>query len=65
MQTVTSKDGTKIAFDKLGSGPAVILVNGAIAYRALPQILDSSLASLYTGTRGANLIFLWVGNIRT
>jgi pimeloyl-ACP methyl ester carboxylesterase len=34
MPTVTSKDGTKIAFDKIGSGPAVILVNGAIAYRA-------------------------------
>ena len=34
MQTVNSKDGTTIAFDKVGSGPAVILVNGAIAYRA-------------------------------
>ncbi len=34
MQTVTSKDGTKIAFDKVGSGPAVILVSGATAYRA-------------------------------
>src|SRR5947207_2140466 len=34
MQTVTSKDGTTIAFDKVGSGPAVILLNGAMAYRA-------------------------------
>src|SRR5213078_3091330 len=34
MQTVTSQDGTTIAFDKVGSGPAVILVNGAMAYRA-------------------------------
>src|SRR5690242_17531479 len=34
MQTVTSQDGTTIAFDKVGSGPAVILVNGATAYRA-------------------------------
>src|ERR1051326_3114316 len=34
MQTVTSKDGTTIAFDKVGSGPAVILVSGATAYRA-------------------------------
>lgn len=42
MQTVTSKDGTTIAFDKVGSGPAVILVNGAIAYRAF----DPSLAQL-------------------
>ena len=29
MQTVTSQDGTRIAFDKVGSGPAIILVNGA------------------------------------
>src|SRR5438477_5970842 len=42
MQTVTSKDGTKIAFDKVGSGPAVILVNGAIVYRAF----DPSMAQL-------------------
>ena len=34
MPTVTSTDGTKIAFDRVGSGPAVILVNGATAYRA-------------------------------
>jgi pimeloyl-ACP methyl ester carboxylesterase len=34
LQTVTSKDGTKIAFDTVGSGPAVILVSGATAYRA-------------------------------
>jgi pimeloyl-ACP methyl ester carboxylesterase len=33
MSTVTSKDGTKIAFDKVGTGPAVILVNGATGYR--------------------------------
>src|SRR5882672_1363237 len=42
MPTVTSKDGTKIAFDKVGSGPAVILVNGAIAYRAF----DPTMAQL-------------------
>lgn len=34
MNTVTSTDGTKIAFDKVGSGPAVILVNGAMVHRA-------------------------------
>ena len=28
MDTVTSKDGTTIAFDRLGQGPAVILVSG-------------------------------------
>ena len=34
MQTVTSQDGTTIAFDKVGSGPAVILVTGAGVSRA-------------------------------
>lgn len=29
MQTVTSRDGTKIAYEKTGSGPALILVGGA------------------------------------
>jgi pimeloyl-ACP methyl ester carboxylesterase len=31
---VTSADGTRIAFDKRGSGPALILVDGALCYRA-------------------------------
>jgi pimeloyl-ACP methyl ester carboxylesterase len=34
MQTVTSRDGTSIAYDKAGQGPAVILVDGAMCYRA-------------------------------
>lgn len=34
MATVTSKDGTTIAFDKVGSGSAVILINGAMSFRA-------------------------------
>jgi pimeloyl-ACP methyl ester carboxylesterase len=33
MSKVMSKDGTTIAFDKLGQGPAMILVNGAMGYR--------------------------------
>jgi pimeloyl-ACP methyl ester carboxylesterase len=33
MNTVTSKDGTRIAFDKQGKGPAVILVAGALCAR--------------------------------
>ncbi len=37
MQTVTSKDGTTIAFDKVGKGPAVILVGGALQYRSYDQ----------------------------
>jgi pimeloyl-ACP methyl ester carboxylesterase len=36
MKTVTSKDGTTIAFDQSGSGHAVILVPGAFSYRAYP-----------------------------
>src|SRR5258708_14607750 len=34
MKTVTSKDGTTIAYDQVGNGPAVILVDGALCYRA-------------------------------
>ncbi|MCU1685898.1 MAG: hydrolase [Amycolatopsis sp.] len=34
MNTVTSQDGTAIAFDRIGEGPALILVDGALCYRA-------------------------------
>ena len=33
MSTVTSKDGTTIAYDTIGQGPAVIVVDGATGYR--------------------------------
>lgn len=33
MSQVVSKDGTKIAYEKIGQGPAVVLVDGALAYR--------------------------------
>src|SRR6516162_8769268 len=33
MHTVVSKDGTKIAYDKQGEGPSVILVAGALCAR--------------------------------
>jgi len=33
MPKVTSKDGTQIAYDRQGDGPAVILVDGALCYR--------------------------------
>jgi pimeloyl-ACP methyl ester carboxylesterase len=33
MPFVTSKDGTKIAFEEFGHGPAAILVDGAMGYR--------------------------------
>lgn len=34
MNTVTSKDGTSIAYDRSGEGPAVILVDGALCSRS-------------------------------
>ncbi len=34
MGKVTSKDGTTIAFDRSGQGPAIILIDGALGYRA-------------------------------
>src|SRR5918992_191548 len=37
MKTVTSKDGSRIAYDRHGSGPAVILVAGALGYRKFKQ----------------------------
>ncbi len=33
MQTVNSNDGTQLAYDVQGSGPALILVDGALCYR--------------------------------
>ena len=37
MSTVTSADGTRIAYDRIGEGPPVILVAGATQYRAADQ----------------------------
>jgi pimeloyl-ACP methyl ester carboxylesterase len=34
MHTIRSKDGTPIAYERLGAGPAVILVDGALCSRA-------------------------------
>ena len=35
--TTTSADGTAIAYDRRGTGPAVILVGGAFQHRAVDQ----------------------------
>ncbi len=51
METVTSKDGTKIAFDQSGEGPALIIVTGAIQYRAFDEgtaQLEALLAPQFT-----------------
>ena len=39
MNTTTSKDGTTIAFDRLGEGPLVVLVGGALQHRALDRVI--------------------------
>src|SRR5436305_12683968 len=51
MNQVMTKDGTVIAFDRSGNGPAVILVGGAFQYRAIdpPTVqLAERLASHFT-----------------
>jgi pimeloyl-ACP methyl ester carboxylesterase len=35
MKSAHSKDGTSIAFDRAGTGPALILVGGAFQHRAI------------------------------
>jgi pimeloyl-ACP methyl ester carboxylesterase len=47
MDTVTSKDGTTIAFDRLGDGPAVILVSGGSVDRGSNAGVAEILASGY------------------
>jgi pimeloyl-ACP methyl ester carboxylesterase len=37
VRKVLSKDGTSIAFDRMGNGPPVILVDGALCYRGMGQ----------------------------
>ena len=38
MELVTSRDGSRIAYDRSGSGPVVILVGGALSYRKFKQM---------------------------
>jgi pimeloyl-ACP methyl ester carboxylesterase len=40
MQTMTSKDGSRIAYDRYGSGPVVILVGGALSYRKFGKMVE-------------------------
>jgi pimeloyl-ACP methyl ester carboxylesterase len=42
MKTVTSKDGTKIAYELLGTGPALIYITGAICHRKFKPVLDDA-----------------------
>ena len=48
MRTVTSKDGTRIAFDQSGDGPALILVAPAFGTRVDQASLAAALAPAFT-----------------
>ncbi len=48
MRTVISKDGTTLAFDQSGQGPALILVAGATATRLAEAALSAHLAPHFT-----------------
>src|SRR5687768_1328638 len=48
METVKSKDGTTIAYEKSGKGPALILVGGALAGRTGGSELAQLLAPHFT-----------------
>lgn len=48
LNRATSADGTTIAFDRLGDGPPVIVVSGALCNRAVTRPLADSLARHYT-----------------
>ncbi len=48
MHLVTSKDGTPIAYDRQGRGPAVILVGGAFVDRSETAPLATELAAQFT-----------------
>jgi pimeloyl-ACP methyl ester carboxylesterase len=59
MDTVTSTDGTAIAFDRYGAGPGVILVGGAFQHRAidtpskhLAELLSDRFAVFHYDRRG-------------
>jgi pimeloyl-ACP methyl ester carboxylesterase len=45
---VTSKDGTRIAYEKFGKGPALIIVNGALSDRTSSKELAQLLATHLT-----------------
>jgi alpha-beta hydrolase superfamily lysophospholipase len=48
MNTARSKDGTSIAFDRLGDGPPVVIVAGALSTRAANAELAGLLADSFS-----------------
>ena len=59
LNSVESDDGTKIGFERLGAGPVLILVQGAMgtayAYRELAQALADSFTVIVPDRRGRGL----------
>src|SRR5215216_4286010 len=58
MEKVVSKDGTEIAYDKVGQGPLIILVDGVTASRSMSgadkiaNILAPDFTVIYYDRRG-------------
>jgi pimeloyl-ACP methyl ester carboxylesterase len=59
METVISNDGTRIAFDRHGAGPPIVLVGGAFQYRAfdprtakLAELMSSDFTVFHYDRRG-------------
>ena len=48
MEKVRSKDGTTVAFDRLGNEPTVIVMGGATCDRAMTRPLAEQLAQRFT-----------------
>src|SRR5512142_39965 len=48
MRTVTSADGPRLAFDRLGSGPPLIMVVGAFNTRSTTEPLARALEDAFT-----------------
>jgi hypothetical protein len=48
MEQVTSQDGTRIAFDRTGEGPALVLVNGAFNDRSMTAEKAAGLGAYFT-----------------
>ncbi|HEU4324884.1 MAG TPA: alpha/beta hydrolase [Roseiflexaceae bacterium] len=46
MHTTQSRDGTRIAFNQLGQGPALVMVGGALQHRALDRVIGQRAALL-------------------
>ena len=53
LNTVTSRDGVTIAYERSGSGPALVIVNGALSTRAAGAPAGPGTASEIAGELAA------------